>query len=151
MERTESPARPFVVRLCGPALWVYFDEDCGICQATVRFLRPLDAGRRLTFLGYVEPLPLPPGMDLDTLEARRTYEIVVYAPERGFVHGGARGIVEIVSALPLLRFLVWPARLPGLSHLAEMLYRLVARNRRRISAALGLNACRVRPPAGTHL
>lgn len=151
MERTESPARPFVVRLCGPALWVYFDEDCGICQATVRFLRPLDAGRRLTFLGYVEPLPLPPGMDLDALEARRTYEIVVYAPERGFVHGGARGIVEILSALPLLRFLVWPARLPGLSHLAEMLYRLVARNRRRISAALGLNACRVRPPAGTHL
>lgn len=149
MEPTDLQARPFTARLCGPALWVYFDEDCGICQLTVRWLRPLDAGRRLTFLGYLDPLPLPPDLDRETLEARRANEIVVYAPERGFVHGGARGIVEILCALPLLRFVVWPARLPGLSHLSEALYRLVARNRRRISAALGLNACRVRPPAGS--
>lgn len=141
-----APAPTRWRHVCGPALWVYFDEDCGICQATVRILRPLDAGHRLTFLGYLEPLPLPPGLDRDTLEARRLEEIVVYAPARGDVLGGAPGMIRILSALPLLGLLVWPWRLPGLSHLAAWAYRLVARNRRQISAALGLNACRVRPP-----
>lgn len=134
--------------LCGPPAWVYFDEDCGVCQATVRLLRPLDGGRRLTFLGYLEDLPLPPGLDREALETRRAVEIVVYLPTRGRVLGGAAGMVAVLSALPLLRFLVWPLLLPGLSHLSEWAYRRVARNRRRISAALGLNACRVRPPPG---
>ena len=142
-----APAHGFVRSLCGPAVWVYFDEDCGICQATVRILRPLDVGRRLTFLGYLDPLPLPPGLDLDTLEARRQTEIVVYTPSRGEVLGGAPGMIRLLSALPLVGLLVWPWRLPGLSHLAAWAYRLVARNRRRISVALGLNACRVRPAA----
>jgi predicted DCC family thiol-disulfide oxidoreductase YuxK len=132
--------------LCGPPLSVYFDEDCGICQATVRALRPLDRGRRLTFLGYDDDLPLPPGLDREALEARRAVEIVVHVRSTGAVLGGARGMLQILAALPLLRFVVWLGRLPGLSHLLEAGYRAVARNRRRISAALGLNACRVRLP-----
>lgn len=143
---TPSPPPAWVRRLCGPALAVYFDEDCGICQATVRALRQLDRGRRLTFLGYDDDLPLPPGMDREALEARRAVEIVVHVRSTGVVLGGARGMLQILAALPLLRFVVWLGRLPGLSHLLEAAYRTVARNRRRISVALGLDACRVRLP-----
>lgn len=145
-DSTLAPPPIWVRLLCGPALSVYFDEDCGICQATVRALRPLDRGRRLTFLGYGDDVPLPPGLDREALEARRAVEIVVHVRATGAVHGGARGMVQILAALPVLRFVVWVGRLPGLSHVLEVAYRAVARNRRRISAALGLDACRVRLP-----
>lgn len=148
METREISKESTLARLAGPAVWAYFDEDCGICQASVRYLRPLDRGHRLTWYGFGDDIPLPPGLDRDTLEARRAHEIVVYVPSTGRVLGGARGMLAILSALPLLRFVLWPWRLPGLIHLAEWLYRRVAHNRRHISSALGLNACRIRPVPG---
>jgi len=149
MNTPSTPAAPptWVRLLCGPALAVYFDEDCGICQATVRALRPLDRGCRLTFLGFGDEIPLPPGLDREALEARRANEIVVHVRSTGAVLGGARGVLQILAALPLLRFVIWLGRVPGLSHLLEAGYRVVARNRRRISAALGLDACRVHLPS----
>ena len=146
MEPVEIAKKTPLGRLGGPAAWVYYDEDCGICQASVRTLRPLDRGRRLTWLGFGEEIPLPPGLDREALEALRANEIVVYVPSTGRIFGGALAMLQLLAALPLLRFVLWPLRLPGLIHLAEWLYRRVARNRRHLSAALGLNACKVRPP-----
>ena len=119
LARKRPPLAPWVTALCGNELWVYYDEDCGVCQAAMRLLLRVDLGGRLTFYGFGDDIPLPPEMDRATLEARRADEIVVYAPRRGWVKGGAAGMVSVVSALPLMGLLVWPFRLPGLSHLAE--------------------------------
>lgn len=143
--------------LCGPPLDIWFDEDCGICQFTVRWLRPLDGGRRLTFWGYTRgdgsPVPVPTGFTAEELEERRSREIVVElmgpTGPTGRVLGGGPAMVQILAALPVLRFLVWPLRLPGLAQLVALAYRAVARNRRQLSGAVGLNACRVRPPPVT--
>jgi predicted DCC family thiol-disulfide oxidoreductase YuxK len=118
-------------------LTVLYDRDCGVCTASAVALIRLDRARMLNF----EPLDLyesPDGPSRIELES----ELHAF-DERGRWFSGAAATVEVARRIPVLRPVALVARLPlGLTVL-ELGYRILAANRHRVSALLGLRACPV--------
>lgn len=117
---------------------VVYDVDCGICLAVCRVLKRLDVFACLTFAGNDERDRIPASVSDEVLES----SVVALAPDgRFFIE--ERAVYEIVKALPFGILLAFWLRVPGLNLIGRALYRVVARNRRRISAWFGLGACGV--------
>ena len=120
-----------------PTLTVLYDQDCGVCTATARAVRRLDAGRRLEFLpaksARIDGSP-PRSQLLDRLHA---------TDGTGHWYSGAAAAVEICRRVPPLRIVGATARVPGAMVIYELGYRVLAANRHRLSAALGLKVCQV--------
>ena len=116
-----------------PPVLVY-DGDCGICEASSRFLASHTTGVEI--------------IDHHTY-GLAAIGAVWFVDARGR-HEGPRAIREV------LRFgTTWWVRaagvvlgLPVIRHLAIPIYALIARNRSRISRLLGMTACGVRPVSG---
>jgi len=123
------------------AVTVIFDSDCGICLWLCRLLKRLDPFQRLTFIGNDEAERLPAGLDPKLVE---TSVAVVDAQGRIFLE--ERAARRAVRALPFGLLLVGVLYVPGIQQLGRALYRLVARNRIRISSFFGLGACGVPQP-----
>jgi predicted DCC family thiol-disulfide oxidoreductase YuxK len=122
---------------------VFYDSDCGICFWIARLLARLDVLDRLELRSNQEPLPegVAEGRQLDTL--------IVQDADTGRVYERARAVAEVLYALPLGFLFAWVLRFPGLNLLFGVLYDLVAKNRTRISAWVGLNACGMPSPGGS--
>ncbi len=118
---------------------VLFDADCGICTYLCQLAQRLDKWRRLTFVANQDRARFPASIDAQLLE--RT--VVVLLPDGGWVTEG-RAVFEVLRALPFGILFSWWLRVPGLASIGNALYRLVSRNRTRISIRLGLTACAVR-------
>jgi predicted DCC family thiol-disulfide oxidoreductase YuxK len=111
-----------------------FDGDCGICSASVGFLRRAGCtARMVTSQEWTASHPE------DT--ARVAEAVVVVTPD-GRRLEAQLGVAEALrlSSRP------WPAigaviAAPGIRVVAGWVYRLVARNRTRLSSMVGLNAC----------
>lgn len=137
---------------------VIFDVDCGICFWLSKLLRRYDSRDHLLVQGNDvidsnDELPLfyrdikslapqrraiPAGVTRELVEQT----IVVVRPDGSFAtHGTA--VVEILRALPAFSPLAFVLSLPGIRDLFDKLYRLIAKNRTRISVEVGLNACGV--------
>jgi predicted DCC family thiol-disulfide oxidoreductase YuxK len=118
-------------------LTVVYDADCGVCQASVGWLR-----RRGSFDFVGDDAPLPAGVTRD----ETGHTVVVLDEGRKYVRAAA-----VARLLRELRGYRWMAPLltaPGLRALADFGYDRFAAHRHRISAALGLRACPVvRAPA----
>ena len=121
-------------------LVVVYDADCGVCQASVAWLQERDRRRRLRFVSNGGELPA--GVSLD--ETKHT--MVVIEGARKWTRGGATA--RLLRELRGWAILGHALRLPGIAWLADRGYDRFARNRHRISAALGLASCSVRrdPP-----
>lgn len=120
---------------------VIFDGDCGICTATRDWVIARDTAGRLDSIPFqVANLgTLSPG-----LTSEMTSRMAFLVLPDGTRFGGARAIFEILKRLPGFWGIV--GRLganPVIAFLVEPFYRLVARNRHRVSAWLGLTACAV--------
>lgn len=126
----------------GRARRVVYDEDCGLCLETCRVALRLDRYARLTFVGNGER-PLPDGVTDELVE--RT--VVVHDPATGRIYTRSAAVAEILDALPLGWVPAALLRLPGVRALADRGYDLVAKNRQRISLALGHEACGLTPKA----
>lgn len=121
---------------------VIYDGDCGICNATREWAQARDRAGRLKFIPFQTANlgALSPGMT-DEMASRMAW---VITPD-GYRVGGARAIFTVLARLPG----VWRvagtvgAFLP-ISLICEPFYRIVARNRSRISGWLGLSYCMVR-------
>ena len=121
-----------------------YDEDCGICVATARWLADRVEPRRLGLLAIGQ-------VDMDP----RIAALVAGRPLAATIHfvraddtvlTGARAVLAAGRLVPRWRL---PAILfdQPLGHLLlEPLYRLVAANRGRIGRALGLPAACALPP-----
>jgi predicted DCC family thiol-disulfide oxidoreductase YuxK len=105
-------------------LLVVYDADCGVCQASVEWLRKRDRRGRI-----------PAGVSREETE----HTVVVI--------DGARKLTRAAAMARLLRelrgwaLLGLALRLPGIAWIADRGYDRFARNRHRISAALGLSSC----------
>lgn len=104
---------------------VFIDNQCRACRREVAFLRWLDRRDRLEFVDISHPdfEPPTPNHDFETLMA----EIHARTPDGQWLTG-----VEVFRRLYSaagLRLLVFPTRLPGISHLLDWGYRIFARNR----------------------
>lgn len=119
-------------------LTVIYDEDCGVCGASVEWLRARDRRGALRFAGNLGALP-------EGVSPEETQETVVVLEE------GGRKLVRARAASRLLReagpgwwLLGQLMRAPGISWIADVAYRAFAARRHRISAALGMKACGLR-------
>ncbi|MCB9545483.1 MAG: DUF393 domain-containing protein [Myxococcales bacterium] len=126
-------------RLAGPPVRVFYDSDCGICHLTARVLRRLDVLGLITWVGREEAVEPPAGWSADDLAARREDTLIATDGQRTWTESGA--VWRTLRALPLLRPVVWPMRLPGVRHALDAAYRAFAGRRHRVSAWIGLGEC----------
>lgn len=121
------------------AFEVFYDGDCPLCVREIRMLQWLDRKGRITFTDIAAPSfdERTVGLDWDTLMAR----IHGRLPDGTLVEGVEvfRQLYAAVGLGPLVAL----TRLPGLSHLAELGYRLFAKNRLRLTGRCADGACSV--------
>jgi len=113
---------------------VVYDADCGVCQASVAWIRKRDRRRVFQFLGN-DVAELPPGISREETE----HTLIVLDGAQKLVR--AAGVARILRELP-----GWPPisallRAPGIRVVANWAYDRFAQNRHRISAALGMRSC----------
>jgi predicted DCC family thiol-disulfide oxidoreductase YuxK len=114
-----------------PNVLVIYDADCGVCQASVAWVRRRDRTGAIEFLGNDQPLPA------SVSPAETEHTIVVLDGDRKLVR--AEGTARILRELRGWR---WAASLiQALRPLADRGYDAFARRRHRISRALGMRAC----------
>ena len=119
-------------------LTVYYDDRCGICSMTMEWLRRAEAGAgHLRIVGARDAALRE--HDLTRVALERT--VVVVDDQR--VYTEARAFAALFRALPLRYQPLRVIGLPGLSVLADGVYRQVAKHRHRVSAHLGAKACKL--------
>ena len=116
-------------------LTVLYDADCGVCTATARLLRRLDRHGKLSLV----PLQTATRTDAPTLE--QLLDSLHAVDEQGRWWVGADAVIEIGRRIPMLRLLTLATTVPLARPLIDAAYRLIARNRHRLSRALGMSAC----------
>lgn len=118
---------------------IVYDDDCGFCRAVMAWLRRRDREGRLVALPCqsADLEARAPGVTREACE--QAVQVVTPAGER---LAGARAVFAALARLPGFWGLAGRALFP-LAPLFEPAYRLVARYRHRISAWLGLDACRL--------
>lgn len=119
---------------------VVFDGDCGICTHTIKILRQLDWLGKLSFFASNAPETFDKFPRLNLEQARQ--EILVEDPRTGW-YGGFEACEWIACRVPALWIFVPLTLLPGSRMIGDKVYKYVARNRHKISAALGLKACKI--------
>lgn len=119
-------------------LLVVYDADCGVCQASVAWVQKRDRRKAIGFLGN-DAAELPEGVAREETE----HTIVVLDGGRKLVR--AAGVSRILRELRGWSALGAVLRAPGVRQLADLGYDAFARRRHRVSAALGMRACKVEP------
>lgn len=117
-------------------LLVVYDADCGVCQASVAWLRQRDRRQRLRFVPNDGELPA------GVAPAETEHTVVVLEGARKWTRGAATA--RLLRELRGWAILGYALRLPGIAWLADRAYDRFARNRHRISEALGMASCSVR-------
>ncbi|HUJ26080.1 MAG TPA: DUF393 domain-containing protein [Myxococcales bacterium] len=113
---------------------VVYDADCGVCQASVSWLRRRDRRGVLEFIGNDAP-QLPAGVSRE----ETGHTLVVLDGPRKLVR--ADGVSFLLRQLRGWSLLGAAMRIPGVRQIANRGYDRFAANRHRISAALGMRAC----------
>jgi predicted DCC family thiol-disulfide oxidoreductase YuxK len=124
-------------------LLVVYDADCGVCQASVEWLRRRDRNSRFRFVGNDGELPARVSRE----ETEHT--VVVLEGARKLVRAAA--VARMLAELRGWNLLGKLLQLPAISWVADRGYDTFARNRHRISTALGMTSCPAprRPPRST--
>jgi predicted DCC family thiol-disulfide oxidoreductase YuxK len=117
-------------------LVVIFDADCGVCQASVGWLKARDRHGVFQFAGN-DLQPLPDGVSQDETE----HTVVVLDGARKFVRGAA--VSRLLRELRGWSVAGQALRVPGIAQLANFGYDQFAKRRHKVSAALGLTACKI--------
>src|SRR5688572_13542244 len=126
---------------------VLFDGDCGICSWSRDFAERHDRAGKLRLVPFqlADLDTLSPGLTL--ADARR---MAWFIEPDGTRYGGARCAFEVLKRLDgVWRVIGWLGANAMISTLATPLYWLIANNRHRISARLGMTACAVPQRPGT--
>ena len=131
-----------MIELGGKGL-LLFDGDCGICSKLAKWAAAKDGGRSFRvepYFEFSEEELQPYGLTWqDCTEA-----VQLIRPD-GRVSSGAFAVNRFLWSLPLFKPLIAVLYLLFPLIAVEMLgYVLVAKNRHRISAALGMNECKIR-------
>ena len=119
---------------------VVYDGQCGFCQRRIANLRRLDLGRRLEFLSLHDDRV---DRDFPEISRERLLEEMFVIDTAGHAHGGATAVKYLSRRLPLLWPLALLLHVPGSLPAWNWLYRLVARNRMRLSGTCDSGTCRI--------
>jgi predicted DCC family thiol-disulfide oxidoreductase YuxK len=126
--------RRMCVRFMLRPMIVVYDTDCGVCQASVAWVKQRDRRGVFEFVGN-DSAQLPPGVSRDETE----HTMIVLDGGRQLVR--AEGVARILSELRGWSAIGALLRAPGVRQLARWGYDKFAQNRHRVSAALGMRAC----------
>lgn len=122
----EGMARPLAHSSQSLEVWV--DGDCGVCRASQAWCELRDPDGRMRFRDFRAA-----GQDAMPL-SRDEHEASMWVREPdGTMHRGFAAWRLIMAALPGWRWLAALSAVPPLRWLGEPLYRLIARNRRRLT------------------
>jgi predicted DCC family thiol-disulfide oxidoreductase YuxK len=121
------------------AIAVVYDADCGVCQASVAWVKKRDRRGAFQFVGN-DVAELPAGVSREETE----HTVVLIDGARKLVRADA--VARILRELRGWSLLGSALRLPGLRQLANVGYDAFARRRHRVSAALGMRSCAIRIP-----
>ncbi|KYF60556.1 DCC1-like thiol-disulfide oxidoreductase family protein [Sorangium cellulosum] len=133
----------------GRARTLVYDADCGLCLTLCRLIKRLDLRGHVAFQGngaldelYVrnqtgatERVPMPKEVTAELVE-----QTVLAIDRNGRVYRKGGAVTEGLLALPF-GWLALPLKLPGISHVLDVLYEVVATRRHHISMVLGKQAC----------
>jgi len=122
---------------------VIYDEDCGICTHISRWARRKTD--RIEFLGFYEFTDKSELDDIKDLKELSLRTIILISAT------GQKIFIESEAVLVILKYMGGFWRIigeifhhkPGIAVL-NLFYRIIARNRAKISRIFGLNACKVR-------
>ena len=117
-------AAPYLVGMTAPAeplLTVYYDGACPLCAAEIRLYRRAEGSRRIAWVDVSTEGPADLGSGLTRSAARARFH--VRRPDGALVSGAA-GFAALWAVLPRWRILARLARLPGVTALGEVAYRL---------------------------
>lgn len=115
---------------------VVYDADCGVCQASMAWAKERDRKGVLQFVGN-DVADLPAGVSRDETE----HTMIVLDGGQKLVRGQA--VARVLRELPGWAAAAAVLQAPGIRRLADWGYDRFARNRHRISAALGMRVCAV--------
>jgi predicted DCC family thiol-disulfide oxidoreductase YuxK len=128
----------------GPAfdIELFYDGDCPLCTREVALLRRLDRRGRLRFTDIAAA-----GFDAGTVGVswQALMDRIHGRLPDGSILEGVEVFRRLYSAVGLGP-LVTVSRLPGVSHLLEVLYRAFAKNRLRLTGRCRDGVCEVAPP-----
>ena len=122
---------------------VLYDGDCPLCTFQMRVITWLDWFNtvRLIPIADSRAAEIAPGIKREDLQ-----EAIHCIAKRGRIYRGARCVRFIGMRLPLavpLALVLW---IPGVIYLAEIVYRLISRNRLVLSRLFGCKgACAIMP------
>ena len=120
-----------------------FDGDCGICSKIAKWCQSVDGGEKFRvepYFEFTEAELAPHG--LTWADCTQAVQLI---KQNGRVVSGAFAVNHFLWTRPLFKplvallYLLFP--LIGLELIG---YAIVAKNRHRISAALGMNECKIR-------
>ena len=122
---------------------VLYDGDCSLCTFQMRVITWLDWFNtvRLIPIADSRAAEIAPGIKREDLQ-----EAIHCIAKRGTIYRGARCVRFIGMRLPLavpMALVLW---IPGVIYLAEIVYRLISRNRLVLSRLFGCKgACAIMP------
>lgn len=121
---------------------LFYDGDCGLCQASVDWLQVRDTSSMVSFFPYQDPSVAEkfPQIDLEHRDLG-----VQFLTPGGQIFKDEQGIAACLRYIPGWKWLGGLIRFPLFRPFAHLGYRLVAHNRAFISRFLGLQACKLHP------
>ena len=118
---------------------VFFDGDCPLCLREINLLRRWDRKERIRFTDIADPsFPVAePDLDWNQLMAQMHGRL-----PSGEIIAGVEVFRRMYAAVGF-RKIVWISRMPGLSLMLELGYRLFARNRLWLTGRCADGSCRI--------
>jgi len=134
----EPIARPDAAQTSG-ALTVLYDGTCGFCTRQARFAQRLGGGvARVQLLSTAIPGVLESRLGhLGITRESTNRQMFVEDGATGRLYGGAAAVARIVREVPVIGLVGWFYYVPGIKQLAGATYKLIARNRHRLSRLFG--------------
>ncbi|SFP53248.1 thiol-disulfide oxidoreductase DCC family protein [Salibacterium halotolerans] len=111
---------------------VFYDQSCGICRESRRFIEKWDRTGIITWFDIQAPSTLEM---YPFLEGSNVQEAMHLLEDNTYLYTGFAAVKRIVQLLPAIRIAAPLLNLPGADLAGEKLYALVARNRHRLSGA----------------
>lgn len=118
---------------------VLYDGECEFCRRRIANLRCVDLGKWLAFTSLHDPAV---ARDYPEIPRERLLEEMVVVDTLGRARAGAEAVRYLSRSLPPLWPLAILLHIPGSLPIWDGLYRLVARNRMRLSGSCAGGTCR---------
>ena len=121
-------------------LTVLYDGTCGFCTRQARFAQRIGGigGAHVRLASTADPRVLERYPDISRETANR--QMYVQEETTGRRYGGAAAVARLLREVPIIGLAGWLYYVPILHQIADGVYRVIARNRHRISRVLGWQA-----------